>query len=65
MHAALPLAEGEVITPTQAELDRLQEWFVPGAAMPRPRGDERPLSIHLQGLRAVSRFIAAGANCEP
>jgi hypothetical protein len=65
LHAALPLPEGELITPTPAELDRLQEWFVQGAAMPRPRGDERPLSVHLQGLRAVSRFIAAGANCDP
>ena len=64
-HAALPLAKGELITPPQAELDRLQEWFVRGAGMPRPRGDERPLSVHLQGLRAVSRFIAAGADCEP
>jgi hypothetical protein len=64
-HAGLPLPAGELITPPPAELTRLQEWFVRGAPMPRPRGDERPLSVHLQGLRAVSRFIAAGASCGP
>lgn len=62
-HALLPLAEGEVITPSVAELERLHEWFVRGDPMPRPRADARPLSIHLQGLRAVSRFIASGADC--
>lgn len=62
-HPALPLGEGEVITPPLAELVRLQEWFVRGAPMPRPRGDGQPLAIHLQGLRATSRFIAAGADC--
>jgi hypothetical protein len=64
-HAALPLAEGELITPSSDELERLREWFVRGEPMPRPRSDGRPLSVHLQGLRAVSRFIAAGARCEP
>jgi hypothetical protein len=64
-HALLPLPEGELLTPPQAELDRLQEWFVRGAPMPRPRGDGRPLAVYLQGLRAVSRFIAAGADCGP
>jgi hypothetical protein len=64
-HPSLPLAEDELVTPPLAELERLQEWFVSGAPMPRPRGDGQPLAIHLQGLRAVSRFIAAGADCEP
>jgi hypothetical protein len=64
-HALLPLGEGEQITPPQAELERLQEWFVRGAPMPRPRADGEPLSIYLQGMRAVSRFIAAGADCDP
>jgi hypothetical protein len=64
-HAALPLGEGELITPSVAELTRLQEWFVRGAPMPRPRGDGRSLAIYLQGLRATARFIAAGADCEP
>ena len=62
-HALLPLAKGEDIRPPVEELDRLQEWFVKGAPMPRPRADQQPLSVHLQGLRAISRFIAAGADC--
>jgi hypothetical protein len=62
-HALLPLAEGELITPSIDELERLREWFVLGDPMPRPRADARPLSVHLQGLRAVSRFIASGADC--
>jgi len=62
-HPALPLPEGELVTPSSEELERLREWFVRGEPMPRPRGDGRPLSVHLQGLRAVSRFIAAGARC--
>ncbi len=62
-HVLLPLGEGQQITPSQAELERLQEWFVRGAPMPRPRADGEPVSIYLQGLRAVSRFIAAGADC--
>lgn len=64
-HANLPLGEGESITPSLTELERLQEWFVRGAPMPRPRGDGRAISIHLQGLRATARFIAAGADCAP
>lgn len=64
-HASLPLANGELLTPPLAELERLQEWFVRGAPMPRPRADGRALSIHLQGLRATARFIAAGADCGP
>ena len=63
VHALLPLPKGELITPPVDELERLHEWFVRGDPMPRPRADARPLSIHLQGLRAVSRFIASGANC--
>jgi len=62
-HPLLPLAEGERITPSAEELERLREWFVRGDPMPRPRADGRALSIHLQGLRAVSRFIALGADC--
>jgi hypothetical protein len=63
VHALLPLREGESITPPVEELERLREWFVRGDPMPRPRPDGRPLSIYLQGLRAVSRFIASGADC--
>lgn len=62
-HPQLPLAKGERMTPSPEELERLREWFVRGDPMPRPRADGEPLSIHLQGLRAVSRFIAAGADC--
>jgi hypothetical protein len=62
-HALLPLPEGELITPSVDELERLREWFVRGDPMPRPRADARPSSIHLQGLRAVARFIASGADC--
>ena len=63
IHPQLPLGKGALITPAPEELERLREWFVRGDPMPRPRADREPLSIHLQGLRAVSRFIAAGANC--
>lgn len=64
VHALLPLPAGESITPPVEELERLREWFVRGDPMPRPRADGRPLSVHLQGLRAVSRFIASGADCQ-
>lgn len=64
-HASLPLGKGELLTPSLAELERLNEWFVRGVPMPRPRADGVPLSVHLQGLRALTRFIAAGADCGP
>jgi hypothetical protein len=57
----LPLAESESILPTADESARLREWFVRGEAMPFPRGDFR--GVTLQGLRAISAFIAAGADC--
>ncbi|HEX2870171.1 MAG TPA: hypothetical protein VHP33_02920 [Polyangiaceae bacterium] len=63
-HPQLPLGRGELVTPPPEELERLREWFVRGDPMPRPRADGKPLSVHLQGLRAVSRFIAAGADCD-
>lgn len=59
-HAQLPLLEGECVAPPTEELDRLREWFVRGDPMPSV-GD----GIGLEGLRAVSRFIAAGAECPP
>jgi hypothetical protein len=63
-HPQLPLPEGESFIPTEDELARLREWFVLGAPMPRPSSDGQPRSIYLQGLRAVSTFIASGADCK-
>jgi hypothetical protein len=57
-HAFLPLVEGESLVPPTEELERLREWFVRGEPMPRGAGN-----VRLEGLRAVSSFIAAGARC--
>lgn len=57
-HFFLPLPDGESLEPSPEEQLRLREWFVRGEPMPRGRG-----SVSLEGLRAVSRFIAAGASC--
>jgi hypothetical protein len=57
-HQFLPLADGQSIEPSADEQDRLREWFV--------RGEPMPLigeGLGLAGLRAVSQFIAAGADC--
>ena len=62
-HPQVPLGEGESFAPAQDELTRLREWFVRGAPMPRPASDGKPRAVHLQGLRAISRFIASGADC--
>lgn len=58
-HPFLPLAEGEMIAPPSEELERLREWFVRGEPMPRGPGN-----VHLEGLRALSSFIEAGASCD-
>jgi hypothetical protein len=63
-HPLVPLAEGQALAPDAAELDRLREWFVRGAPMPAPSASSGS-QLYLQGLRAVSGFIAAGARCEP
>jgi hypothetical protein len=60
-YAKLPLPEGASVEPSAEESLRLREWFVRGEPMPYPRGPAR--SVSLQGLRAVSAFIAAGADC--
>ncbi len=57
----IPLADGTCLAPPEEELTRLREWFVRGEPMPIPRPVARYLG--LQQLRAVSRFIAAGADC--
>lgn len=57
----LPLGEGESLVPSAQESERLREWFVRGEPMPLQRGGAR--SVSLQGLRAISAFIAAGADC--
>lgn len=62
-HPALPLPEGECLTPPEEELERLREWFVRGAPMPRADSLGQRGSVGVQGLRALSRFIAAGADC--
>ncbi len=58
-HEQLPLGAGETVVPAADELARLREWFVRGEPMPRGRG-----SVTLGGLRALSSFIAAGADCD-
>lgn len=49
------------ITPPTDELERLREWFVRGEAMPLSVPIVR--SVGLQQVRAISSFIAAGADC--
>lgn len=66
-HSDIPLGEGESVVPSDEELVRLREWFVRGEPMPRPQLLQGQLvegNVHLQGLRALSTFIAAGADCE-
>ncbi len=64
-HAFLPLPKGHSVRPDQAELDRLREWFVRGEPMPRALADGTQRRLTLDELRAVSTFIAGGADCEP
>lgn len=61
-HALLPLRRRQTVRPSDEELARLREWFVRGEPMPLdPR--EQGLNVGIDGLRAVSAFIAAGASC--
>jgi hypothetical protein len=60
-YPVLPLAEGECLEPSAEESARLREWFVRGDPMPLQRG--LPRSVRVSGLRAISDFIAAGADC--
>jgi hypothetical protein len=62
VYSKLPLPELDTLVPSQQESERLREWFVRGEPMPFGRGAQ-PTGVSLQGLRAISRFIAAGANC--
>lgn len=62
-HRSLPLPEGECLEPPEEELERLREWFVRGLAMPRADSLGQRGNVRLQGLRALSSFIAAGADC--
>jgi hypothetical protein len=64
-HAFLPLPKGHSVRPTEAELTRLREWFVRGDPMPRPLADGTQHKLILEDLRAVSTFIAGGADCTP
>lgn len=61
-HRLLPLHRHQTLRPTQDELTRLREWFVRGEPMPLDPNNQG-LSVGLGGLRAVSAFIAAGADC--
>jgi hypothetical protein len=63
-HQFLPLAEGEPLAPPPAELERLREWFVQGEPMPRDNSRGTRGNVRIEGLRAVSSFIAAGASCD-
>lgn len=62
-HSFLPLAKGDSVRPAPEELVRLREWFVRGAPMPRALADGTPQLLTLDELRAVSTFIAGGADC--
>jgi hypothetical protein len=57
----VPFDRKSCIAPVSEELERLREWFVRGEPMPIPRPAAR--SVGLQQLRAISSFIAAGADC--
>ncbi len=63
-HMFLPLSRGQSVAPEQVELDRLREWFVRGEPMPRAPADGTPPKFTLDQLRAVSTFIAGGADCQ-
>ncbi|HKY39597.1 MAG TPA: Ig-like domain-containing protein [Polyangiaceae bacterium] len=58
----LPLGELPTLVPPAEESIRLREWFVRGEVMPFPRGNLAS-GVSLQGLRAITAFIAAGADC--
>jgi hypothetical protein len=62
-HVLLPFERGQSVIPSPEELDRLREWFVRGSPMPLADSQQAVGSVSLQGLRALSRFIAAGADC--
>lgn len=64
-HPVLPLPRGECVAPPEDELTRLREWFVRGEPMPRANSQGARGNVGLQGLRALSAFIASGANCDP
>ncbi len=62
-YPVLPLPEGSCVAPAEEELVRLREWFVRGEAMPRADSLGQRGNVRIQGLRALSSFIAAGADC--
>ena len=64
-HSFLPLPRGDSVRPAEAELDRLREWFVRGEPMPRALANGTLRRLTLEDLRAVSTFIAGGADCTP
>jgi hypothetical protein len=61
-HRVLPLRNHQSLRPSDDELTRLREWFVRGDPMPLDPANQG-LGVGLSGLRAVSAFIAAGADC--
>jgi hypothetical protein len=63
LYPKVPLPEGDSLVPSRAESERLREWFVRGDPMPLPQDGVEPVGVSLQGLRAISSFIAAGASC--
>jgi hypothetical protein len=63
-YPSLPLADGECLEPPEEELSRLREWFVRGVPMPRKNSLGQKGNVRMQGLRALSAFIADGARCD-
>lgn len=67
IHRDLPLARGDSLQLSSAERARLREWFVRGEPMPAAYPDDEGHlvrgAVTLEGLRALSSFIAAGADC--
>lgn len=67
-HYKVPLPDGTCLPPSPEERERLRDWFVRGEPMPlREPPDSPGWSVTQDDLRAIQRFIAAGApinNCQ-
>lgn len=60
----VPLAQGACLPPTAAERTRLAEWFVQGQPMPLPRTADAHPHLEQSDLRAIQRWILAGAHLD-
>ncbi len=61
----VPLPDGACLPPSPAETERLRDWFVRGQAMPlRDPPDSPGWSVTQDDLRAIQRYIAAGASTD-